>query len=64
MGKLYDDWLDRKRIEKEERRELSRKQGRVPCTRCDAPSDVREGSTYLGPIRCRSCLHGDGRMRS
>lgn len=63
MGKLYDDYLDRKRIAEDMRREQSRQQGRVPCSECGSPSDVRRGTTYAGPVRCRKCLHGDMRIR-
>jgi hypothetical protein len=54
MGKLYNRYLDEKRIRQDRLREECREKGMVPCSRCGRPAFPR-GVSYIGPPVCPSC---------
>lgn len=59
----YQNYLDDKLIQRDRNLERSKREDRVPCSNCGAPSDVPCGASYIGRIRCRSCQRDRMRIR-
>jgi hypothetical protein len=63
MGKLYDDYIDHKRIQEDQRREESKRRGVIACKLCGGPTPYPRGISGVGGFLCGRCQRERMRVR-